>query len=198
MADKGVFYKIDNDGYIISAIATDDFTIIADPDKSVDLLKQQIHKHFEIMDLRHINWLLGVKITQNLERSHNLSLSQQSYIEQILTCFGLEESRTATTPLEPGIDLTPDSPSVSSTLLTPSEKTKYCEMIGSLMYASVMTCSDITFAVSSLSQYLETPFEGCHLCFSLLIGHESIQLVLGGSQCRITSHSDAYWASHLH
>lgn len=46
MADKGVFYKIDNDGYIISAIATDDFTIIADSDKSVDLLKQQIPKHF--------------------------------------------------------------------------------------------------------------------------------------------------------
>ena len=76
MADKGVFYKIDNDGYIISAIATDDFTIIADSDKSVDLLKQQIHKHFKIMDLRPINWLLGVKITQSLERSHNLSQSQ--------------------------------------------------------------------------------------------------------------------------
>lgn len=201
MADEAVFYKIDNDGYIIAAVATDDFTIITNSDKSVDLLKQQIRERFEITDLGPINWLLGIKITQNLE-DRTISLSQQSYIEQILTRFGLEESRAATTPLEPGIDLTPDSPSVSSTLLTPSEKTKYREMIGSLMYVSVMTRPDITFAVSTLSQYLETP-HSTHLkavtrVFRYLLGTKSIQLVLGGSQCRITGYSDADWASHLH
>ena len=201
MADEGVFYKIDNDRYIISAVATDDFTIIADSNKSVDLLKKQIRERFEITDLGPINWLLGVKITRNLE-DHTISLSQQSYIEQILTRFGLEESRAATTPLEPGIDLTPDSPSVSPTLLTPSEKTKYREMIGSLMYVSVMTRPDITFAVSTLSQYLETP-HSTHLkavtrVFRYLLGTKGIQLVLGGSQCKITGYSDADWASHLH
>ena len=74
MADEGVFYKIDNDGYIIATVAMDGFTIITDSDKSVDLWKQQIRKSFEIMDLRPINWLLGIKITQYLERFHNLSI----------------------------------------------------------------------------------------------------------------------------
>jgi hypothetical protein len=201
MADEAVFYKIDKNKYTIVAVATDDFTIIADSDKSVDLLKQQIRDRFEITDLGPINWLLGIKITRNLE-ARTISLSQQSYIEQIITRFNLKDSRAANTPLEPGIDLTPDSPSVSSTLLTPFEKTKYREMIGSLMYVSVMTRPDITFAVSTLSQYLETP-HSTHLkavtrVFRYLLGTKDIQLVLGGSQNKITGYSDADWASHLH
>ena len=37
-----------------------------------------------------------------------------------------------------------------------TEKTKYREMIGLLMYATVMTRPDIAFAVSTLSQHLES------------------------------------------
>ena len=203
MADEAVFYKINNDKlkYTIVAAATDDFTIIADSDESVNLLKQQIRERFEITDLGPINWLLGVKIARDL-KERTISLSQQTYIEQILTRFGLEDSRAALTPLEPGIDLTPDSPSISPTLLTPAEKTTYCEMIGSLMYVAVMTRLDITFAVSTLSQHLETP-HSTHLkavtrVFRYLLGTKHLQLVLGGSQCKITGYSDADWASHLH
>jgi hypothetical protein len=201
MADEAVFYKIEDDKYTIVAAATDDFTIIADSNESIKLVKQQIQKHCEITDLGAINWLLGVKISRNLE-DHTISLCQQTYIEQILARFGLEDARTAVTPLEPGIDLTPDSPAVSSTLLTPYEKTKYREMIGSLMYVTVMTRPDISFAVSTLSQYLENPHT-THLkavtrVFRYLLGTKHLKLVLGGSHSEISGYSDADWASHVH
>jgi hypothetical protein len=151
MADEAVFYKLEGEKYTIVAAATDDFTLVADSDESIEIIKQQVRNHCEITDLGTINWLLGVKISRNLE-DHTISFCQQTYIEQILARFGLEDSRTAVTPLEPGIDLTPDSPAVSSTLLTPYEKTKYREMIGSLMYVTVMTRPDISFVVSTLSQ----------------------------------------------
>ena len=48
--------------------------------------------------------------------------------------------------MEVGIDLGFDLPQVSAILLTATEKTKYREMIGCLMYAAVMTCPDIAFA----------------------------------------------------
>ena len=50
-------------------------------------------------------------------------------------------------PLEPGIHLTPDSPTVLSTLLTPAKKRTYQEMIKSLMYATI----------TMLLQYLDAP-----------------------------------------
>jgi len=59
--------------------------------------------------------------------------------------------------MEPGADYHPDSPGVLPTLLTPAEKTTYHEMIGSLMYCATMTRPDITFAVLTLSQFLEAP-----------------------------------------
>jgi hypothetical protein len=37
------------------------------------------------------------------------------------------------------------------------EKVPYQEAIGSLMYVSVATCPDITFAILTLSQFLENP-----------------------------------------
>ena len=201
IADEAVFYKLEEDKFMIVAAATDDFTLIADSDESIELLKQQLRKRWEITDLGAINWLLGVKISRNLE-DRTISLCQQTYIEQILARFGLEDSRTAVTPLEPGIDLTPDSPAVSSTLLTPYEKTKYREMIGSLMYVTVMTRPDISFAVSTLSQYLENPHT-THLkavtrVFRYLSGTKDLKLVLGGSHSEISGYSDADWASHVH
>jgi len=66
--------------------------------------------------------------------------------------------------MELGIDLTPGSNAVSPNLLTPSAKGKYREMIGCLMYASVMMRPDITFVVSSLSQHPRGTYDKPHAC----------------------------------
>ena len=96
-----------------------------------------------------------------------ISLSQQSYINQILTHFGLDKAKPTLTPMEPGINLTPDSPSVSAMFFTQTEKTTYHEMIGSLMYLSMMTCPDITYAViHAISVPQLTPYDppqGCQM-----------------------------------
>ena len=155
-ADEAVFFKLNGDKYTIVATATDDFTIIGDSTESTNSIKRQLSNHFEIVDMGTINWLLSISITHDLE-AKTISLGQQAYINQIIAHFRLQDAHVAVTPMEPGIDLTPDSLSVLPNLLNPSEKTKYCEMIGSLMYVSVMTCPDISFAVSTLSQFLLAP-----------------------------------------
>jgi hypothetical protein len=156
-ADEAVFYKIIDNFFTIVAAATDDFTIIADSsDTANHLIHKELAERFEVSDLGPINWLLGVSITRDLA-NRTISLGQQAYIEQILNRFDLASARVATTPMEVGIDLSFDSPHVSTISLTPSEKTHYREMIGCLMYATVMTRPDIAFAVTTLSQYLEAP-----------------------------------------
>ena len=157
IADEAVFYELRGDKYTIVAAATDDFTVIADSAESANFLIQtQLTAKFKISDLGPINWLLGISISRNLAAS-TITLGQQAYIEQILHRFGLENACTAVTPMEVSLDLTPDSHHISATLLTPAEKTKYREMIGCFMHATIMMRPDIAFAVSTLSQYLETP-----------------------------------------
>ena len=70
------------------------------------------------------------------------------------------------------------------------------------MYMAVMTCPDIVFAVSTLSQYLKSP-RTTHLItitwvFHYLPGTKSLKLVLGGDYPNLMGYSDADWASHTH
>ena len=200
-ADEAVFYKIEEDKFTIVAAATDDFSIFADSADTAKFLIQKLKERFEISDLGPINWLLGVSITRDLD-ARTISLGQQAYVEQIVNRFGLSDARVATTPMEVGIDLSFDSPQVSSISLTPAEKTKYREMIGCLMYAAVMTRPDIAFAVSNLSQYLDAP-RTTHLhavtrVFRYLSGTKGLKLVLGGLDTTILGYSDSDWASQMH
>ena len=52
-----------------------------------------------------------------------ISLGQQSYIEQIIAQFGLQNAQIAITSMEPHINLAPNSVSGLPKLLTPKEKT---------------------------------------------------------------------------
>ena len=201
LVDEAVFYQVQGTKFIVIAATTDDFTFIADLTKSVALVKAQMNEHFELVDLGPINWLLGVSIVRSV-KDQTITLGQEVYIDQILVRFGLDRARPAVTPMEAGVDFTPDSPSVSPTLLTATKKTTYREMIGSLMYLAVMTQPDISFTVSTLSQYLDAP-RSTHLnavqhIFRYLSGTKQLKLVFGGKVNNIVGFSDADWASHMH
>jgi Reverse transcriptase (RNA-dependent DNA polymerase) len=124
-ADEAVFYKFNPDGsYVIVPTATDDFTIISDSDKSANNFQDELKKHVELVRLGPISWLLGTTVEYNLEK-YSIILGQEAFIGQIITRFGLDDARICSTPLNPNVDLTPGSDYVSSTLLSPTEKTTY-------------------------------------------------------------------------
>ena len=201
-ADEAVFYKFNPDGsYVIVPTATDDFTIIADSNKSTNRFQDELEKHVELVRLGPINWLLGTTVECNMEK-HQIILGQEAFIGQIITRFSLDDARVCSTPLNPNVDLTPGSDHVSSTLLSSSEKTTYREMIGSLMYLSVMTHPDITFAITTSSQFLESPTTTHLIAVKRVIcylkGTKHLRLILGGHEINLSGYSDADWASQLH
>ena len=201
-ADEAVFYKFNPDGsYVIIPTATDDFTIIADSDKSANHFQDELKKHAELVRLGPISWLLGTTVKHNMEKIF-IILGQEAFIDQIVTCSGLDNARICSTPLNPNVDLTPGSDHVSPTLLSPFEKTTYREMIRSLMYLSVMTRPDITFTVSTLSQYLESPTTTHLIAVKRVIhylkGTKHLCLTLGGHEIDLSGYSNADWASQLH
>ena len=62
LADEVVFYKVESMKFVILAAATDDFTFIANSTKSTSLVKLQLNKHFKLVDLGPISWLLDVSV----------------------------------------------------------------------------------------------------------------------------------------
>ena len=165
----------------------------------IKCIKKQLNDHFELVDLREINWLLGIHI-QHDPTSHTISLSQQAYIDHIVDRIGLGDTRPIATPLEPGIDLSFDSPAISPECLNRSEILHYREAIGSLMYAAISTRPDISFAVSTLSHFMEAPrsthWKAILQVFKYLKGTRELRLVLGGNETTLRGYSDADWASH--
>jgi hypothetical protein len=80
-----------------------------------------------------------------------ISLSQTSYIDTILKQFSLSDARPCSTPIVPSANYTRAQAPADATEAAYMKKIPYREAIGSLMYATVATRPDISFAVSTLS-----------------------------------------------
>jgi hypothetical protein len=82
------------------------------------------------------------------------------------------------------------------------KKVPYREAIGSLMYASVATRPDITYAVSTLSQFLENPgeahWEAVKRVFRYLSGTHDHVLTYGGERHELLGFTDADGSSQEH
>ncbi|KAJ2921694.1 hypothetical protein H1R20_g15407, partial [Candolleomyces eurysporus] len=150
-ADHALFYCFKSPSeYCLLGVATDDFTYVADSTGTVKMLKKEMGEHMELAEMGELSWLLGVDVRRDL-KARTISLSQSAYITLILERFGMANCKSASTPLEPNIDLTPGSEHVSSALLPPKKKSEYRELVGLLMYLSVMTRPDLASALAVLA-----------------------------------------------
>jgi len=66
----------------------DDCIITGNSSTAIANFKEQIHQCYTITDIGPIHWLLGIKVTRNRDAC-TLSLSQESYMNTILTCFNM-------------------------------------------------------------------------------------------------------------
>jgi len=120
---------------------------------------------------------------------------QQSYIENLLVRFGLQDAQTVTTPLAPGTILTKDQCPSTPDEINDMAGNRYRELIGSLHYASLATRPDITYAVNKLSQFLANPGRA-HLDAALRVlrylkGTAQLSLHLGGGIPDVAGFADS-------
>ena len=82
----------------------------------------------------------------NVDRDKKtVTLNQRQYIEQILKRFNMFDCKPVSTPLEAGIKL--------EKVDNVSCDVPYQQLIGSLMYLSILTRPDLSFSLSYLSQF---------------------------------------------
>jgi hypothetical protein len=108
---------------------------------------------YDITDLGRIHHLLGMRI--RYEKKKRMIIDQEKYTEEKIKQFGLEETKTVSTPA----DYTTKLKTANDEEVMKSEKdvTKYRGYVGSLIYASISTRPDVTFATNQLSRHMNKP-----------------------------------------
>ena len=106
-ADQCVYIKIvkENDGsisFVIMGVYVDDIIPISNNSVLLEAEKLEICKKFDMVDNGNISFCLGLSIKQDRKKK-TTSISQPTYIENILMKFGMENCRPVATPLEPGV-----------------------------------------------------------------------------------------------
>jgi transposase InsO family protein len=148
-AEPSIF--IDQRGVII-ALYVDDLLILAKNESDVKRVKKQIKKAHLMKDIREVSKVLGIRVTRPTNTGF-VRIDQSHYIQQILMEFGMENSKPATTSMDPSIKLDNET----SEILSRNDHELYRRIVGKTMFAAIATRIDIALAVNRLSQYLSEP-----------------------------------------
>jgi hypothetical protein len=95
-------------------------------------------------------------IQQDAE-SNSVYISQKDYIQNIVEKFDVQNSKLVRSPIPLGVDFDATSQPKTEQEKEDTAKLPYCELIGSLMFATVVSCPDIAYSVNKLAQYSLNP-----------------------------------------
>jgi len=194
--DQAVFYRRDEGKgiLIIVMVHVDDCSIVASSLPLIDHFKRMIKRQVEITDLGELHWILGVEV-KRVRENKQLLLSQRSYIDSILRRYGLDDLKPISTPMDPNVKLTSAQSPTTIEDIAVMRNTPYHEAVGSLMYASLGTRPDISFAVQTVSRFATNPgvahWEAVKRIFRYLKGTRELWLSYGGRKVDLEGYADA-------
>ena len=113
-------------------------------------VKSEIMKEFGLKDLGPVKQFLGVEFVRNLA-SKELWMHQSSYIRTLLDDHDMSDCNPAKTPM----DLARIDPGIDTAM--PDRRTEFQTIIGKLLFLSICTRPDISYAVNSLAQHSCSP-----------------------------------------
>jgi Reverse transcriptase (RNA-dependent DNA polymerase) len=166
----------------------DDCTIAVTAITLINRFKAEITKHIEITDVGKLHWLLGIEIRCHREKC-TIHLSQCSYINSILRCYNLQDLKPISTPMETNLKLSSSQSPATTAQFAQMRDVPYHEAIGSLMYASLRTRPDISFAVQTVSRFPH--WEAVKRIFRYLKGTVDLWLSYGHAKINLAGYADA-------
>lgn len=185
-----LFIKNEKNVKIYIALFVDDFFVYYNCQNTYEELTNELVANFRIKDLGQINQCLGMHI--NVYKD-SITVDQKHLIESILKKFNMTDCSGSNTPMEINLKL---QKNVNSKV---AQKHPYQQLIGSLMYLSVLTRPNISYSVSFLSQYNncfdETHWKHLKRLLKYLKKTISYGLVYRKTGCNLIGFVDADWAS---
>jgi transposase InsO family protein len=165
------------DGILVVLLWVDDLIILGSELATVIKFKQAISERFKMKDLEELSWILGMEVRRDRGKGV-LEINQTAYIDQMMQRFGMADCKPVPTPMcQQLTKLDPDG-------LEPDKE--YMRAVGSLLYASIVTRPDISFAVQSLARHLQASGEEHWMAVKRLLRY-----LKGTRELSIQYHADA-------
>jgi hypothetical protein len=176
--DQAVFYQVEKDSLIALAVHVDDCSAVAASVELEQEIKRELKKAFEISDLGEINRIQGIAVKRD-RSARTIALSQKSYITSMVTRYGFENIKPLAMPMDPSKNLSSSQCPKTAQEFAEMKTKSYGEAVGSLMYASLGTRPDITYAVSILLKFAGLAhWNAVKRVFAYLAGTKDLWLTL--------------------
>ncbi|KAH7556718.1 hypothetical protein BM1_06152 [Bipolaris maydis] len=136
---------------IIIATHVDDLLIFGPDEQRIQQLFYKLSdiSELEIKDLGDVTEFLGIQINRS---NRSIYISQESYLQRLLTRFNKQNVKPRKIPLPQGTKLAKNDQTA-----TPKDINLFQQQIGALIYLSIFTRPDITYAVNLLSRFMANP-----------------------------------------
>lgn len=147
-ADSSLFILTKGPTLLYLLVYVDDLILTGNDNVVVSQFVTSLSQRFSMKDLGPLKHFLGIEV---LPTSTGLFLSQQQYLQTLLTKTHMHQSKPLATPM-----FAPTSFTSSATGHFLPSATFYCQIVGGLQYLT-FTRPDIVFTVNKLSQYMHCP-----------------------------------------
>jgi hypothetical protein len=159
-ADPCLYFKTSKSGRIVLlSLHVDDqtFAYHENDREEADRIVKSLDKEFGIEDLgENPNQILGVRIRHDVN-SGRIRLDQETFIQEILKRFKLENCNTVDTPHQPGVHLSKMMSPVSAEDRLEMESVPYAQLVGALRYIADKTRPEIAYQVGVLGRFVSNP-----------------------------------------
>src|SRR5258708_27725922 len=148
-ADHAVFIHMRNGTRSIIALYVNDITMVSKNLETINQDKEALKKHYEMMDLGEIAWILGIRVTRDRNAGW-IALSQEKFITETLERFSKGDVRPISTPALANEHLKKlTNPEINVRL--------YQSAVGALMYPMLGTRPDLPYPVAALARQPASP-----------------------------------------
>lgn len=163
--------------------------------------KAKLRKRFDVKDLGESKWMLGMHITRDRSK-RTIKLDQELYVSKALERFGLTQCKSSHTPASQSSGKVEDDRDGGG---DEAPLRLYQEKVGTLLYSSISTRPDVSYAVNQLTRHMQAPrrrhMVAADRVLRYLAGTPSAGLVFGGRGSTsdrdivISAYSDSDWGS---
>ena len=200
-ADWGVFVAIVAEHILILASHVDNCMITGSSLSLVKVFKDEIGTHFQITNLDLISWLLGMKVIRDREKCI-ISLSQEPYVNAILTKYNFMDVKPVTILIDPHAQLLDKQSPKMTNEIAHMWNIPYHQAVGLLIHLAAGTQPNIAFTTSFVGQFNNNPrwehWEAVKRIYKYLLGTKTLALTFGTQTKGLVRYVDADGATQEH
>lgn len=152
--DRRIYFARRGEDIIIIGIVVNDLAFASNSQPFLNNIKGPLSSTFAIKLFGALQTLIGWDIHRT---PAGIKIDQRSYVKGLVERHGLSRANGANTPLPVVADVVSAKP--TEPLLDADAHGEYRAQVGTLLYAAVCTCPDLSNSVSLLAQQLHAPTE---------------------------------------